>query len=168
MQTATVAPGSGCAGHRQSRSSITTATLTVVGFALVEWSAGLHLYLWFRGYSDIAVIGPLFLLQAAAGIAGAPIMAWRRRPLAALTGAGYLASTAAGLLISVRYGTFGFHESLAGPYVGLSLCVEGAGVVVLVLAALTGAAARGWRRSVPSNSPLLPAPTRRRERPRSI
>ncbi len=52
-----------------------------------------------------------------------------------MAGAGLLAATAAGLLLSVHVGLFGFRESMAAPYAGMSLVVEFAGAVLLAVAA---------------------------------
>ncbi|MDA8061177.1 MAG: hypothetical protein M0T80_01890, partial [Actinomycetota bacterium] len=45
------------------------AATAVVGAGLLGATAAIHLYLYFDGYSTIRVIGWLFLLQAASGIA---------------------------------------------------------------------------------------------------
>lgn len=47
--------------------------------------------------------------------------------------AGFLIATIGGLLASVYVGLFGFMDSLAAPYAGLSLGVETAGAVVLAV-----------------------------------
>jgi hypothetical protein len=58
--------------------------------------------------------------------------------LVALAGAALAAGTAAGLLVSTRVALFGFRESLAAADARLSLVLEGAAtVVLLVLAALS-------------------------------
>ena len=44
-----------------------------------------------------------------------------------VAGAGLMAGTAAGLLLSTQIGLFGFKDSLPAPYAGLSLVVEFAG-----------------------------------------
>ena len=51
--------------------------------------------------------------------------------------------TAAGLLLSASTGLFGYRESLAVPYAGMSLAVEFAGTAVLVAAAAILLAAHG-------------------------
>ncbi len=47
--------------------------------------------------------------------------------------AGFLIATTGGLLWSVSFGLFGFKDTLAAPYAGLSLVVEGVGAVVLAV-----------------------------------
>ncbi len=102
---------------------------------LTAWSAIIHLRLWNQGYRHIPRIGPLFLAQGIAGllVAGA-VLRWRR-PLAALAGAVFLGATAAGLVLSATVGVLGFHDGFDASYAGLSLAVEGAGMVLYALAA---------------------------------
>ena len=113
------------------------------GGGFLVWSAVIHLKLWATGYRDISVIGPLFLAQGIAAIAiGVAVVALRRLAVLA-TGAMLAVATAAGLLISVHVGLFGFVESLAVPYATLSLAVEfTAGFVLLAGAVLLAVAAR--------------------------
>jgi hypothetical protein len=95
----------------------------------------IHLELWADGYKDISVIGPLFLVQAIACIILAvAIVAFRWLILLAAGAVAGLA-TAAGLLLSVYDGLFGYTESLSVPYAVLSLAVEFTAAFVL----LTGA-----------------------------
>jgi hypothetical protein len=109
--------------------------LAAAGAALLLWSAVIHLRLWSGGYRDISVIGPLFLIQAVAGIALAvPLVVFRRLVLLA-AGAVLLAATAVGLLLSAGIGLFGYQESLAVPYAETSLVVEFTGAAVIVLIA---------------------------------
>jgi hypothetical protein len=111
-----------------------------VGAALLAAVAVLHGRLWFDGYRSIEVIGPLFALDAvlAALLALALLLAPRRLlPLVALAGAALAAGTAGGLLLSTQVPLFGFRESLSAEYAVLSLVLEAAAtVVLLVLAAL--------------------------------
>ena len=110
--------------------------LTWTGALLMLVSAIIHVRLWaYGGYQGIAVIGPLFLAQGVAGILLAVALGVFRRLGLIVAGAGLLAATAVGLLLSVHVGLFGFRESLAAPYAGLSLVVEFAGAVLLAVAA---------------------------------
>src|SRR5215472_8643714 len=85
--------------------------LAVAGAALLVWSGVIHLMLWSDGYKDISVIGPLFLVQGIVGIVLAlAIVALRWLALIAI-GAATGVATAAGLLLSVHVGLFGFKES---------------------------------------------------------
>jgi hypothetical protein len=123
--------------------------LTWTGALLMLASAIIHVRLWADGgYQGIAVIGPLFLAQGVAGILLAVALGVFRRLGLIMAGAGLLAATAVGLLLSVHVGLFGFRESMAAPYAGMSLVVEFAGAVLLAVAAaivLAGRARRGPR-----------------------
>ena len=134
----------------------TVLVLTAIGAGFLVWSAVIHLKLWSDGYKDVSVIGPLFLVQAIVGIVLAlAIVALRRLALLAI-GAVTGVATAAGLLLSVHVGLFGFKESLSVPYATLSLAVEFTAAFVLLVAACVLALARPAL--VSSNSP--PVPTR--------
>jgi hypothetical protein len=117
---------------------LAATVLCLAGAALLVVSAVIHLHLWSSGYRHIPTIGPLFILQGIAGIALALVVAITRRAWAALAGAGFAASTIAGLLLSVEVGLFGFKDSLSAPDATLSLVVESAALVVLAAAALVG------------------------------
>jgi hypothetical protein len=106
----------------------------VIGAATVAVSAVIHLHLWLQGYKHIHTIGPLFLAQAVGGIALAIVMVLYRRLVTVIAGAGYMASTVIGLLISATVGIFGFHDGLDVPWATSSLVIELIGFVVLVAA----------------------------------
>jgi hypothetical protein len=122
-------------GALQSRTARwTVLALTAIGAAFLIWSAVIHLELWGDGYSDISVIGPLFLAQGIGCIALAvAIVAFRRLALLA-AGAVAGAATAVGLLLTAHGGLFGYTESLSVPYATLSLAVEFTAAFVLLLA----------------------------------
>jgi len=122
--------------------------LVVVGAALMVWSGVIHLQLWSDGYRTISVIGPLFLIQGIGGIALAVVIAVFRRVVLMAAGAVMMAATAAGLLLSVGIGLFGFQESLAVPYAMSSLAVEFAGAAVLAAASAILLAVRPGPRPV--------------------
>jgi hypothetical protein len=105
----------------------------VAGSALLAASSAIHLQLWSMGYRAIPTIGPLFLLQGLAGALLAVLLLLSRRLLLVITAAGFMVATIGGLLLSVYFGLFGFKETLAAPYAGLSLAVESAGAVVLAV-----------------------------------
>jgi hypothetical protein len=93
-----------------------------------------HAELWGDGYSDISVIGPLFLAQGIGCIVLAvAIVAFRRLALLA-AGAVAGAATAVGLILTAHGGLFGYTESLSVPYAALSLAVEFTAAFVLLLA----------------------------------
>ena len=112
----------------------TVLALAAIGAAFLVWSAVIHLELWGDGYSDISVIGPLFLAQGIGCIVlGVAIVAFRSLALLA-AGAVAGAATAVGLLLTVHVGLFGYTESLSVPYATLSLAVEFTAAFVLLLA----------------------------------
>jgi hypothetical protein len=103
----------------------------VVGSGLLAASSGIHLALWSMGYRTIPTIGPLFLVQVIAGGLLAVLLLVSRRLLMVVAAAGFMIATIVGLLLSIYVGLFGFTNTLAAPYAGLSLGVESAGAVVL-------------------------------------
>jgi hypothetical protein len=127
--------------------TLASGALCLGGSALMVVSAAIHLHLWAGGYRHIPTIGPLFLLQGVAGILLAVAVAVTRRPVGALAGAVFVASTIGGLVLSVEIGLFGFKDSLDAPFATASLAVEAAAFLILVAAALVGihGAGRGDR-----------------------
>ncbi len=89
-------------------------TLRVVTAAAVLVSGGVHLKLWFDGFRTIAVIGPSFLLNAAAAVLiAALLLAWRHW-LPALLAVGFGLATLGAFAISATAGLFGVHEAWTG------------------------------------------------------
>jgi hypothetical protein len=122
----------GPSGSAARRATITLGL--VVGAALLASSGVIHLRLWATGYRTIPTIptiGPLFLLQGIAGVVLAVVLLLWRRLVVVLAGAGFMVATTGGLLVSVKFGLFGFTDTLAAPYAGLSVVLESAGAVVL-------------------------------------
>ena len=113
------------------RAAVTLGLL--VGSAMLASSGAIHLQLWAMGYRSIPTIGPLFLVQGIAGVLLAVVLVLWRRLGIVVAGAGFMVATIGGLLVSVNFGLFGFMDTLAAPYAGLSLLFETAGVVVLGL-----------------------------------
>jgi hypothetical protein len=106
--------------------------LRLAGVAALAWIGYLHLHLWLEGYRQIPADGPLFLLDAVAGfVLAAALLAWPR-PLAGLLAAGYTAATLGALVISLRVGLLGFHESMSASFVRPALAVESVTVLVLL------------------------------------
>src|ERR1700748_628542 len=100
--------------------------------ALLAWIGYIHLHLWQEGYRQIPTNGPLFLLDAVAGVAlAAVLLAWPR-PLAGLLAAGYTAATLGALVISLSVGLFGFRESISASFVTESLTIESITVLALI------------------------------------
>jgi hypothetical protein len=104
-----------------------------VGSALVATSGAIHLHLWAMGYRTIPTIGPLFLAQGLAGVAIAVLLVAWRRMLIVVAAAGFMVTTVGGFLLSIYVGLFGFMDTLAAPFAGVSLVVEGAGAGVLTV-----------------------------------
>ena len=122
----------------------TVNVLAWAGAILVLLSGLVHLKLY-GSYKGISVIGPLFLAQGIVGILLAVTLAVFRRMWLVLGDAAFLVATAAGLLISVNFGLFGFQDSLAVPYATSSMVEEFIGGGVLVVAAIAFLAGRPWR-----------------------
>jgi hypothetical protein len=107
----------------------------VAGGALLVWSAYIHFHLWqSEDYRRIPTIGPLFLLQAVAGVLLGLLVIVVHRVWTAILGLGFAASTLAGFFISVKYGLFGFKDSSDAPYAHVALIIEIATIVVLLIA----------------------------------
>jgi hypothetical protein len=130
----------------------------LAGAATVAWSAAIHLHLWNTGYGGISTIGPLFLFQSVTGFVLAVVIASLRKVVPALLGAGFLAATLGGLVLSVEVGLFGFRDSLSSPYAGVSVVIESVGTVVLLMACALRIATK--RRS--STAKLMPFTDRKR------
>jgi hypothetical protein len=135
---------------------LTVLVLAATGAAFLVWSAVIHLMLWSDGYKDISVIGPLFLVQAIAGIIIALAIVALRWLVLLAVGAATGVATAVGLLLTVNVGLFGFKDSLSVPYATLSLAVEFTAAFVLLVAACVLALAQ----SAPVASNSSPVPTR--------
>ena len=128
------------------RRSVRTDTLVLRGAAAlgVLVSALVHLWLWLHGWDSISVIGPLFLLNAVAGVViTVAVLVWRHwLPLLAAVGFG--AATLGAFVISATVGLFGVNETWTGTSQTLGWVSE-------LLAVVAGALAL-WR--------LRPAPRR--------
>jgi hypothetical protein len=109
----------------------------LVGAALVIVSGAIHLDLYARSYyQHVPTIGVLFVAQAVTALVVAlAILSWRSVAIVVI-GAGLMASTLAGYLISNHFGLFGFKDSLQAHFGYASLAVEAAGTVVLLGAAV--------------------------------
>jgi hypothetical protein len=123
--------------------------LALAGAVLLVWSGVIHIRLWSDGYRDISVIGPLFIVQGVGSIVIAVVLVVFRRLMLLAAGAVALVATAAGLLLSVHIGLFGYRESLAVPYAGSSLVVEFTGAGILLVAAAIVLAAHSSARANP-------------------
>ena len=140
--------GPGVITSPAARTAVTI--LILAGAILAVISGVIHLYLWgeANGYRQIPTIGPLFLVQGIAAVVIGLATAATRRLIMVLAAAGTLAATAAGLVITIEHGLFGFRESWGAPYVRTSLYEEIAGAVLLLIAA--------WALARPRTSHPLP------------
>jgi hypothetical protein len=147
-------------GPGRRRAAALLLRLTCVG--LLAWIGYLHLHLWLEGYRQIPTDGPLFLLDAVAGLAlAAVLLAWAT-PLAGLAAAGYTAATLGALLVSLTVGLFGFRESTSASYVTQSLALET--ITVLALLSWTVLVTAAPRRGGPAARPRSPEPQMSRGR----
>jgi hypothetical protein len=121
-------------------------------------AAVVHLDLWVQGFSSVATIGPLFMLDFVAGmIIGVGVLVWRHW-LPALAAAGFGAATVIAFWISVVHGLFGVKETPTGSSEILAEVAEYS-AVVFGLAALVMLI---WR---PKSSSPPPSPAARTRRP---
>jgi hypothetical protein len=103
---------------------------------LVAAAGSIHLYLWFDYFHRVHVVGALFLLNAAAGLALGALLLARRNVLVLLLAGGYAVGTLVGFVISTRWGLFGYRETFWGSWQEAAGGVEltAAFVVALLLA----------------------------------
>jgi hypothetical protein len=131
----------------QAPRTATMATVAfVVGAFLVGWTAYIHFDLWHSiGYRHIHIIGPLFVVQAVAGLVLGILLLLVRRVWVAIGGIGFVLSTVGGFLLSVLLpkGLFNFKESWLAPFAKQAFVIEVAAAVVLLIAAALCLAPRG-------------------------
>lgn len=126
-----------------------TPVLRVAGAAALLAMAWIHWHLRRIGFASVPTIGPLFLLDAVAGVVAALVLlATPRRWLAPveLACALLLLGTLGALLASMTAGLFGFRESWDAPLVRRTVAVEAAGGLLLLAAALRHGVALPSRR----------------------
>jgi hypothetical protein len=99
---------------------------------LVAAAGALHLYLYFDYFHRVHVVGVLFLVNAAAGLAIGAVLLARRNVLIVLAAGGYAAGTLAAFVVSTRWGLFGYRETFWGSW------QEAAGGVELAAALMAG------------------------------
>lgn len=147
------------ADHRAAgRPGPAVGVLRLLTAAGVLVSAAIHLYLYLTGFSGISVIGPLFLLNAIAGlILGVAVLAWRHW-LPAFLSAGFGALTVLAYWYSVLFGLFGVREVTGGWSVILAEIAEYVAVLAgLAVTWMLATAGRG-RGATPAPTQPLRAP----------
>jgi hypothetical protein len=102
--------------------------------ALLVGAAGaIHLYLWFDYFHRVHVVGALFLVNAAVGLAlGAALLA-SRDVRVLLAAGGYTAGTLVAFVVSTRWGLFGYRETFWGSWQEAAGGVELAAAVLVAL-----------------------------------
>jgi hypothetical protein len=94
-------------------------------------SAAVHLVLWAQGYSDIPVVGPMFLLNAAGGVVLSVLLVVWKHWLPLVGGIAFGAATLVAFVLSTTVGFYGVHETFAG----VNELVAAAAEIVAVVAA---------------------------------
>lgn len=105
--------------------------LTAVGLLL---SADVHLVLFLEGYRDIDVVGPLFALNAVAGLVLALLVLLWRHWLPLLGAVGFGTLTLLAFYLSTTVGFFGVAETVGGTQQVLAAASEWVAVVAGILA----------------------------------
>src|SRR5690349_20029193 len=103
--------------------------LKVLGAAGLLVSAAVHLYLWFNGVRDQSV-GPMFLLNVAAGMAIAVILLRWDHWVAAFLTLGFGAATLGAFIIATTVGLMGVHDKWEGFYVFAAATAEVVCIIV--------------------------------------
>ncbi len=117
------------------------------GAVAPQWAAGLlvaaagaiHLYLWFDYFHLVHVVGALFLVNAAFGLALGVALLASRDVRVVLAAGGYAVGTLVAFVISTRWGLFGYRETFWGSW------QEAAGGVELAAAVLVALLLAGFR-----------------------
>ena len=100
---------------------------------LVAAAGAIHLYLWFDYFHRVHVVGALFLVNAAVGLAlGAALLA-SRDVRVLLAAGGYAAGTLVAFVVSTRWGLFGYRETFWGSWQEAAGGVELAATVLAAL-----------------------------------
>ncbi len=124
-------------------------TLRVLGAAALLVSAAVHVIEWFSGVRSQSV-GPLFLVNAVAGVVIVVLLLRWRHWIPAFLTLGFGAATLGAFILSTTVGLLGVHSSWQGFYVYAAAVAEIVCIVVggrlLVPARDTPASAEGNRR----------------------
>jgi hypothetical protein len=100
---------------------------------LVAAAGAIHLYLWFDYFHRVHVVGALFLVNAAVGLALGLALLARRDVRVLLAAGGYAAGTLVAFVVSTRWGLFGYRETFWGSWQEAAGGVELAATVLLAL-----------------------------------
>ena len=100
---------------------------------LVAAAGAIHLYLWFDFFHRVHVVGALFLVNAAAGLALGVALLARRDLRVLLAAGGYAAGTLVAFVVSTRWGLFGYRETFWGNWQEAAGGVELAATVLVAL-----------------------------------
>jgi hypothetical protein len=104
-------------------------TVRLIAAAALLVSAYVHLHLWLDGFRHVHVIGPLFVVNVAAGVGIAVLLVFWRHVLAPFLAFGFGASTLGGFAIAAQWGLFGDHEKWQGNYVWAAAASEAVAIV---------------------------------------
>ena len=107
--------------------------------ALLVAAGAIHLYLWFDYFHRVHVVGALFLVNAAVGLALGVALLTSRDVRVLLAAGGYAAGTLVAFVVSTRWGLFGYRETFWGSW------QEAAGGVELAAAVLVALPLAGFR-----------------------
>ena len=107
--------------------------MRLLAAAAVLVSAAVHLYLWFDGMRDSAVVGPAFMLNALGGAVIALLLVVWRHWVPAFLALGFGLSTLTAFVIAATVGLFGVHQGWTGWAVWTAAVAE---VVAVVAGAL--------------------------------
>ncbi|GAB6938399.1 hypothetical protein ACQP60_03995 [Isoptericola variabilis] len=99
-------------------------------------SAVVHVVLYVDGYDTIAVVGPLFLLNAVAGVALAVLLLAWRHWLPLVGGIGFGGLTLLAFVLSTTVGFYGVNETFAGTTEIVAAAAEVVAVVASAVALL--------------------------------
>jgi hypothetical protein len=103
--------------------------------AVIAVSAVAHLQLWSDGMRNVAVVGPLFLLQGVAGVVLAVLLVVWRSPWPLLGAVGFGAATLLAFVVAtLPAGLFGVHSRWSGGPEWVSAVTEAAAVLLGLLA----------------------------------
>ena len=116
---------------RAKAAGLAVATWTTA--LLVATAGAIHLYLWFDYFHRVHVVGALFLVNAAAGLALGAALLVSRDVRVLLAAGGYAAGTLVAFLVSTRWGLFGYRETFWGSWQEAAGGVELAATVLVAL-----------------------------------